>query len=89
MLFRRIGKINRLQPNKDREQKRCTRCNEIKTINEFYKRTIYKGKQYYQSHCKKCDHKRTRAWAKANPEKNRTKALRWLHKQKNAAQSEG
>jgi hypothetical protein len=69
------------------EKKYCTMCKELKPIEEFNKHSIHNGKQYYMSRCKECNRAYVSAWAKTNPEKNRAKALRWLHKQKNAAQS--
>lgn len=59
--------------------KLCKKNKQLKSFNTAYK---YKDTQYYESYCKKCHTIKSREWSQKNPEKNRAKALRWLHKQK-------
>lgn len=50
------------------ETKKCSKCEEIKSVSEFYKNARY---------CKKCSSEYSRAWRKANPERHREHTLRW------------
>lgn len=60
---------------KKQEKKKCLICGTFKLLSDFSKQ----GK-YYKSYCKPCVVKKAVEWAKKNPEKNREKALKYLHK---------
>ena len=47
--------------------KTCSKCLETKSKTEFYKQ-VKNSRDGFQSHCKKCDNLRTKAWKLAHPE---------------------
>lgn len=49
--------------------KKCTKCGEVKPLNEFYKRAS--AKDGFQSYCKDCKHAHQRQWARENVERVR------------------
>ena len=53
----------------------CKDCGESKPLEKFYPTA-----NYVQSYCKDCRKIRSSIWAKNNPERNRAKALKYLHK---------
>lgn len=57
----------------------CGTCKDVKPSTEFYKSS--RAKDGLQYHCKLCANAKRRAWAKANPEKNRQWNRNWASKQ--------
>lgn len=71
------GFIN-LKAKKMIAEKRCTRCGEIKSFSEFYKR---KGvKDGLESECRKCKNDRTKKRYKENPEIFKARNKKWALK---------
>lgn len=56
-------------------EKRCTKCQESKPLDQFYRNKI--GKDGYTSQCKACERIRTEEWRKANPEKRQKALDKW------------
>jgi hypothetical protein len=55
--------------------KKCTRCGQVKDLNEYFKRATAKDNR--QSECKKCHTKINLAWQKANPKKKAATAKKY------------
>lgn len=58
----------------NRTHKRCPRCCEIKSLDEFRKR---KDGRTPQSYCKPCSTKATVMWARENSERHRSNTANW------------
>lgn len=56
--------------------KYCSRCDTVKSLNDFYKDNRTKDGKAYT--CKDCTKKRSAAWQKANPEKAVTRQKEWV-----------
>jgi len=56
------------------EYKKCTKCGEVKTLDEFYFR---KDSNKYRNECKKCHYEVGKLWAKNNTEKTSKSAMKW------------
>ena len=57
------------------ENKRCTKCGEVKELSEFNKR---KGaKDGFYGHCKACKKIYSEKWYKGNTEKHRVAVAKW------------
>ena len=48
--------------------KQCTKCKEIKSLNNFYKRN--EAKDGHRNECDSCQRKHTREWYKDNKERH-------------------
>jgi len=59
------------------ENKKCTKCGEIKPVSEFY---WYKTRKHYFSVCKKCSDKYSIQWQKNNREKCSEYSKTWNRK---------
>ena len=55
--------------------KLCKKCDEEKSLDEFHKNK--NGKDGLNSRCKTCAIAATKAWNKANPERNRARVAKW------------
>ena len=55
--------------------KKCNKCGEVKALTDFHKQTNTKDGHGYM--CKVCNLAKTRAWCKANPEKQVARAKAW------------
>ena len=53
--------------------KKCTKCRQEKSFDNFYKRK--RSKSGYRSQCKSCEHEKHLIWAKAHPESIKAKNL--------------
>ena len=61
----------------------CKKCLIEKPSDEFYTLQQKQGGKVYVYHqliCKQCKIEKSGTWAKNNPEKNRAKSLKHLHK---------
>ena len=57
--------------------KKCKDCGKVKSLTEFYKCVQNNSYYFYQSYCKDCDKKRSRAWYKNHLEEGRRKRAEW------------
>lgn len=57
------------------QQKKCSKCGEVKPLDEFCKDRWNKDGR--KSNCRECAKAMTRKWRKANPEKTREQNRRW------------
>jgi hypothetical protein len=55
--------------------KKCTRCGETKSLDDFYKPNPKTGKQ--ESRCKACMRERAKEWGDKNPERKQTRLEKW------------
>lgn len=62
-------------PQSDPNLKQCTQCGEVKPLGEFVKDKRHSDG--LTSNCKKCCRERSRAWAAANPERQRARTSAW------------
>ena len=60
------------------ETKRCSKCGEVKDLNQFYLRTDRTSG--YHSRCKSCLWELCRRWAKLNPLQRKKTHTRWAKK---------
>jgi hypothetical protein len=56
------------------EIKRCSKCGEVKPINEFYYR---KDTNKYRNNCKECQDLANKKWHKNNPEYSKEQSNKW------------
>lgn len=60
--------------------KTCTKCGEVKNINEFRTQTNRQGKSQRRTHCKTCDNAYIREWRSINRSKTSESHKRWREK---------
>lgn len=58
----------------------CTKCGEVKSLEEFHKRSSRPGK--YASACRTCHSKLTSAWDKRHREVGKIRCKQWYHANK-------
>lgn len=59
--------------------KDCTKCQESKPLDQFYKRS---GKDTYHSWCKQCKHESGKSWHKRNKERHSELNAKWYQENK-------
>ena len=62
--------------------KKCKDCGDIKPLTEFYKCIQNNSYYFYQSYCKDCDKKRSRAWYINNLKEGRIIRAEWQENNK-------
>jgi hypothetical protein len=60
------------------QTKTCTKCSEVLALDRFYRNS--RAKSGYQSNCKRCQDKLTRAWGARNPDRVRETSTRAARK---------
>lgn len=60
------------------QEKKCSKCGEVKSVEEFYKNNRYAGG--FTTWCKQCHTSAKTSWVKNNIEKNREAGRRCYHK---------